>query len=272
MPPKVIAGLVGLQCVLLTALTGCAGMGRMNEPQMTSSTVVAVPGGTSRDRSRNRRQETDSSTRRKNSDILVELGQRYFARGEYEIALEKLQSALSIDPTSASAHTVIAILYETINDTSKAADHYRDSVRYGGDKGDVLNNYGSWLCRQHKYDDADVTFRKALADPFYESPESALANAGTCALAAGKVDTAENYLRQALQVRPDDRQALIGLAEIAYRKEDFMRARAFLQRADSQQAPLGRSGLELAIRIEERLGDTRSAAAYRERLRERDGI
>lgn len=261
----------GLCVIAAAAMTGCAGGGtRMNDPQMTSSTVVAVPGA-SRNRSRDRRQETDAGTHRKNADVLVELGQRYFARGEYEIALEKLQSALTIDPSSANAHTVIAILYETINDTEKAARHYRDSLRYGSDSGDVLNNYGSWLCRQRKYDEADAVFRKALADPFYESPESALANAGTCALAAGKFDSAENYLRQTLEARPDDRQALLGLAEIAFRQEDFMRARAFLQRADSQ-APLGRTALELAIRIEEHLGDARSAAAYRERLRARDGI
>ena len=262
---------VGPVVAMAAALTGCASGGvRMNDPQMTSSTVVAVPGA-NRERSRSRRPATGATAHRKNSDILVELGQRYFARGEYEIALEKLQSALAIDPTSENAHTVIAILYETINDTDKAAQHYRDSVRYGGDQGDVLNNYGSWLCRQHKYDEADETFRKALADPFYVSPESALANAGTCALAAGQFDAAERYLRQAIQIRPDDRQALLGLAEVAYHKEDFMRARAFLQRADAQ-TPLGRNALELAVRIEERLGDTHSAAAYRQRLRERDEI
>lgn len=253
------------------SMSGCASNG-MNGPQMQSSTVVAVPGGNRKsDRGPRNNDRPDAESRTRNAEVLVELGQRYYSRGEYEIALEKLQSALRIDDSSASAHTMIAILYETINDTERAAEHYRKSMQHGGRSGDVLNNYGSWLCRQSKFDEADETFRKALADPFYKSPESALANAGSCALAAGKYDIGENYLSQVLQARPNDDQALIGLAEIAFRKEDFMRARAFVQRADSQ-APLERSGLELAVRIEERLGDERSAAAYRSRLGAGDGI
>jgi type IV pilus assembly protein PilF len=251
-------------------MSGCASKG-MNGAQMHSSTVVAVPGGNRSDRGRRDRQDSVGESRTRNAEILVELGQRYYSRGEYEIALEKLQTALSIDPSSASGHTMIAILYETINDTERAAEHYRKSIQHGGRSGDVLNNYGSWLCRQRKFDEADETFRKALADPFYKTPESALANAGSCALAAGRFDIGENYLRQVLQARPNDDQALIGLAEIAFRKEEFMRARAFVQRADSQ-SPLGRSGLELAIRIEERLGDEQAAAGYRSRLGAADGI
>lgn len=255
------------------ATTGCASTGRMNDPAMTSSTVVAVPGGNRSergDRSRNRRGDSEGDTRRKNADVLVELGQRYYQRGEYEVALEKLRSALEIDPRSANAHTVMAIVLETIGDTRAAGEHYAQSVRYGGRSGDVLNNYGSWLCRQSRFDEADETFRKALADPFYKTPESALANAGTCALAAGKPELGENYLRQVLDARPNDGQALLGLAEIAFAREDYMRARAFVQRAESL-APLGPAALELAARIEDRLGDTRAAQDYRRRLRERGG-
>lgn len=258
--------LLMLACAATALLSACAGGGtRMNDPQMSSSTVVAVPERSRGNRNRNNGERDNQEARRNNADVLVELGQRYYERGEYQIALDKLQSALSIDPNSANAHTVIAILYETINDAGKAGEHYRKSVQYAPRSGDILNNYGSWLCRQRKYEEAEAHFRRALADPFYRSPEAALANAGTCALAAGNFDQAENYFRQVLQARPNDDQALLGMAQVAYRKDDFMRARAFLQRAEAIN-PLGNSALELAVRIEESLGDKRSAAAYRARL------
>ncbi len=250
---------------LTLSVTGCASTPRMNEPQMRSTTVAAVPDRSRGNRNRSSAGQTDRESRRQNSNILVELGQRYYARGEYEIALEKLTSALNIDPTSASAHTVIAILYETIGDTGAAANHYRQSLRYGGKQGDILNNYGSWLCRQRNYDEADSYFRQALADPFYKTPESALANAGTCAIAAGRMQQAEEYLSQVLQRFPDDVQALLGMASVAYSKEEYLRARAFLQRAEAH-GELDRAALELAVRIEERLGDAGAAAAYRARL------
>lgn len=260
--------------VLIAILVAAAGLaGCASQPSMqglpTAGASTGAPDRGDR-RSRGRRDAAiDTETRRNNADILVELGQRYYSRGEYEIALEKLQSALSIDPTSANGHTVIAILYETIDDSDRAAEHYRKSIQYGGNSGGILNNYGSWLCRQRRFDDADEQFRRALADPFYKSPESALANAGTCALAAGRYEVAENYLRQVLVARPEDEQALIGMAEVAWHKDDFLNARAFLQRAESR-TPLSRSALQLAARIEESLGDTNAAAAYRARLASQD--
>jgi len=250
------------------AAAGCASTPRMNEPQMRSNTIAAVPDRSNRNNrtnTRTRGNQVDSETRRNNSNILVELGQRYYARGEYEIALEKLNSALSIDPSSASAHTVIAILYETIGNTTAAADHYRQSLRFGSKQGDILNNYGSWQCRQRNYTEADETFRRALADPFYKTPESALANAGTCAVASGRMDLAEGYLSQVLNRFPNDGQALLGMASVAFHKQEYLRARAFVQRAEASGG-LDRPALELAARIEEQLGDTGSAATYRSRL------
>jgi type IV pilus assembly protein PilF len=269
MPLLERTALVTVLAALSVAAAGCASAPRMNDPQMRSSTVAAVPDRgkrSSNSSSRNRGGgQLDNESRRNNSDILVELGQRYYARGEYEIALEKLQSALNIDPNSASAHTVIAILYETIGDTTSAANHYRQSLRHGGRQGDILNNYGSWQCRQRNYTEADATFRQALADPFYKTPESALANAGTCAIAGGRMDLAEGYLTQVLERFPNDRQALLGMANVAFSKQEYLRARAFVQRAEASGG-LDRPALELAARIEEQLGDSGAAATYRTRL------
>lgn len=254
-----------------------AGCATGNKPFDSSRNAEIIPAGMSatpdrdRGRSDNRRQRSDpredARVRRQNSDILVELGQRYFERREYEIALEKLQSAIAIDPRSANAHTMLAILYETINSADKAGEHYRRSVQFAPENGEVLNNYGSWLCRQKKYAEAEQHFQKALADPFYRSPMSATANAGTCALAAGNIDLANTYFESVLAADSQDLAALLGMADVAYQKQDYMRSRAFLQRAEAL-SPLDRTALQMAVRVEEQLGDSRSAAAYRERLQD----
>ncbi len=268
-----------IRAAFLLALTAgfVAGCATGNKPFDSSRNAEVIPAGVSaiadRDRGRtdNRRSRSDpredARVRRQNADILVELGQRYFERGEYEIALEKLQSAISIEPRSANAHTMLAILYETINSADKAGEHYRRSVQFAPENGEVLNNYGSWLCRQKKYAEAEQQFRKALADPFYRSPLSASANAGTCALAAGNVDLASTYFESVLAGDSENFPALLGMADVAYQKQDYMRSRAFLQRAEAL-SPLDRTALQMAVRVEEQLGDARSAAAYRERLQD----
>ena len=42
------------------------------------------------------------------------LGRQYMDRGQYEVSLEKLKRAVAYDKTYAPAHSMLAILYETI--------------------------------------------------------------------------------------------------------------------------------------------------------------
>ncbi len=259
-----LASLMLASIIVLTG-TGCAG-GSVRGEDPYLSAQHGGPGASSR---RSGRSE-DAQNRRANSDVLVELGQRYYERGEYQLALEKLQSAIDIDSNSANAHSVIAMVYETVDMAERAGQFYRRSAQLAPRDGSIQNNYGNWLCRQQRFAEADQAFRSALADPFYRTPDAALANAGSCALAAGRLEAAEDYLQRALRLHPQDIQALLGMADLTFRRGDFMRARAFLQRADAQGG-LARPGLELAVQVEEKLGDTGSAAAYRARLAQGEG-
>ncbi|MCK9488392.1 MAG: type IV pilus biogenesis/stability protein PilW [Xanthomonadales bacterium] len=267
-----VSSLASLALVFVVMLlVGCA-----SQPYGDSSggpSISASSAGDASPRRRASRQQQgearaqESRQRRQNSDILLELGRRYYERGEYELALERLNSALTVDPRSASAHSMLAILYETINSPERAGEHYRRSVQYAPETGDVLNNYGNWLCRQGRFDEAQAHFRRALADPFYRTPDDAAANAGNCALAAGDVAGAEAYFAGVLQSQPTYMPALLGMADVAFHKQEYMRARAFMQRAEAL-GPLGENALRTAVRIEEQLGDSRSAAAYRAQLQQ----
>jgi type IV pilus assembly protein PilF len=91
-----------LPAVLLTLLAGCAtggGSGMKNE--------------------------TAESKREDAARVNTDLGQQYMRQGNLELALEKLNRALEFDPGYVDAHTVIAVLYETISDAAKAGEHYK---------------------------------------------------------------------------------------------------------------------------------------------------
>ena len=68
------------------------------------------------------------------------------------------------------------------------------------------------------------------------------------------------------QRRPADAVALYQMALLTFTKGDFLRARAFIQRFESTSSADAQA-LDLAARIEERLGDRDAAAKYRERLK-----
>lgn len=211
--------------------------------------------------------ERSDEENRKAADTNAALGRQYMDRGQYEIALEKLKRSVAYDKTYAPAHTLLGVLYETIGETELAEDEYRQAVRYDPDGGEVNNNLGAFLCASGRPGEADPYFNRAVEDPFYQTPEVAMSNAGSCAMSDGNLDKAESYLRQSLEYNDKLASALLPMAEVSLRKGSYLRARAFLQRYEAV-GPMTEESLQLGLRIETALGDDKSAGEYREKLRE----
>jgi type IV pilus assembly protein PilF len=212
--------------------------------------------------------EKSGDQNRKAAETNTALGRQYMERGDYEIALEKLKRAIAYDKTYAPAHTMLAILYETIGDPAAAGAAYRKALQYDPTDGDVNNNYGAYLCGTGKRREALPYFETAVRDPFYDTPEIALSNAGSCALAAGDLDKAETFLRQSLEYDDKLGAALLPMAEVSYKQRSYLRARGFLQRFEAV-SPVTEESLSLGYAIESKLGDEASAKRYRLELLER---
>jgi type IV pilus assembly protein PilF len=197
--------------------------------------------------------------------IHTELGQRYMASGDLQSAMDKLTTALQFDDSYAPAHTVMAVLDERINRPADAEQHYRRAAALEPGKGAPNNNLGAFLCRIGKGAEAMRYFQKALADPFYQTPDVALTNQGVCQLGMQDRAGAEASFRKALDVAPQNGEALFQLANVLYLNNDAFRARAFIQRFDALGQPSAAS-LQLGYAIENRLGNTDAAQTYRRRL------
>jgi type IV pilus assembly protein PilF len=195
----------------------------------------------------------------------IALAEQYIQSEQYDVALDRLERATKLDPNSAAAYTMLGLLYERINRPAQADASYAKSVKLAPDKGDVLNNYGAWLCRSGHMAEADEWFRKAVADPFYKTPTVALGNASACALKAGKPELAEGYDRQVLAIDPANAAALQDMATILFQRGDYLHARAFVERllTGDKIAP---DMLDLAANIEDKLGDADAARGYRKRI------
>ena len=129
-----------------------------------------------------------------------------------------------------------------------------------------MNNYGAWLCTNGSPAEALVWFDRALKDPRYPTPASALANAGGCALKVGQYQRAERDLRSALALDPSNSYALASMAESEYHAGRYFEARAFTERRFAAAFSI-QAVLLLAAEIEERLGDRAAASRYVQRLR-----
>ena len=198
----------------------------------------------------------------------VQLGQKYMEMGKLEIAKENLLKALVYDPKSVDAHTVLATVYDRVGDHQAAEENYRIAAELSPKAGNTNNNYGLYLCKVGKFELSRKYFDIALADGFYTDKAALYTNAGTCQLLGkGSLDVAEADFRHAVDIDPNSSQALYQLASVLYQKNDFFKARAFIQRYDALGQP-SPDALLLARNIEVKLGHADAAHDYAQRLRD----
>ncbi|RJQ47177.1 MAG: type IV pilus biogenesis/stability protein PilW [Gammaproteobacteria bacterium] len=195
------------------------------------------------------------------ADTYVKLGIGYLQQGKRDLALSNLQRALELDDSSSSAHNAIAILYEQLGEIKLARRHYERAVRLNPQDSPAQNNYGAFLCRQNEMQKAEQHFLEALKNPLYETPEFAYENAGLCALQVPDRAKAERYFREALRANPTLPESLYQMALLSYEAQNYLSARAYLQRHAEAAQHTPRS-LWLGIRIERELGDKNALASY----------
>lgn len=196
----------------------------------------------------------------------VQLAQQRLAIGDFAEAEREARQVLKVDPRSAAAYTVLALVQDRAGNPKVAEQHYRRAAALAPTQGGMLNNYGTWLCSHGRAAESLAWFDQALAAPGYQTPEVAAANAGACALQAGQTARAEQSLRQAIALDPESQVALSAMAELEFKAGRTMAARAFSQRRLAA-APADQAALLLASQIEHKLGDTAAAEAYVRRLR-----
>lgn len=193
------------------------------------------------------------------------LGARYFHNGNYELARGPLQRAIAFDPDLAIAHSVLALTYEKLDNERLASEHHLKAVRAAPSNHNVRNAYAVFLCGRKRYDEARVQFEQAARVPENDDAEVTLTNAGVCM--SGKPDyaQAEKFFRQALEESPKYAEALLQMSLLMYRVEEYLQARAFVQRylASYRATP---EVLYLAVQIEKSLGDERARTDYEDQL------
>ncbi|TVS13183.1 MAG: type IV pilus biogenesis/stability protein PilW [Wenzhouxiangella sp.] len=199
------------------------------------------------------------------AEVNTRLGLGYLERGQMQIAMEKLETALRHDPQHTPAHLALALIHERLGNMRSAERHYRQASRLAPNEGATQNAYAVFLCRQGDFDTAQAHFERAFADPFYDTPEVAYTNAGTCARRNGRLDQAEELLREAIELNPDYSDGLFQLSELYLELDDPFRARAFLQRFESV-AEADEVTLMLGYRVETRTGNLEQAERYANRL------
>jgi type IV pilus assembly protein PilF len=195
------------------------------------------------------------------ADLNYQLGARYYRNGEYDLARDRLLLALELDPSNAMAWSALGLSYEALGNLRLAEESYGKAVRAAPRDFQIQDNYAVFLCRRGKHDEARKYFDKAIKAPTNDYAERTMTNAGVCMMRKPDYGMAESYLREALERRPNHAEALLQMSVLFFQTEDYLRARAFLQRylgTNPAAAPV----LFHAIQIEQKLGDDSARREY----------
>ena len=200
------------------------------------------------------------------ADIYIDLSAAYLREGQLNEAYKNALKAVASDDQSSNAHYVLALVQQRLGQMDAADAAYRKAIQVDPRNPVALNAYGTFLCEQKRFGDADAYFRRALANPLYSTPWLALHNAGHCLEQAGRLEAAETDFRDALQRNAGYAPSLKSMARLSFADGNYLSARAYLQRY-TEVAPQTAETLWLGIRTERQLGDARLANRYAQQLR-----
>ncbi|MDW1995807.1 type IV pilus biogenesis/stability protein PilW [Vibrio sp. 299] len=184
----------------------------------------------------------------------IALGLGYLDGGNMIRAHDNLQQALNHAPQYYRAQLSMAHYYETVGEDIKAEQMYKRSLRQHTKNGNVLNNYGTFLCKRGAFEKADQMFNRAIEQPYYYLIPASYENAAFCALKSQDKDKARYYFTRAIDHDPHRPKSILQLAKIEIDSGDYTEARIRLMRFN-QMYGVKKPSLQLMIQLERAAGN-----------------
>jgi type IV pilus assembly protein PilF len=202
----------------------------------------------------------------KAGELNKQLGTEYLRKGNLALAKEKLERAEKYNPRDAEVHSVLAVLYERLGIPKEVDEHYKTAIRLAPKDPQISNNYAVYLCRNGRNDEGVKRFLEAAQNPLYRTPEVAYTNAGVCFRRAKKLDEAAATFTRALQIRPNNAEAVYQYSDLELERGDLGKSREIIDKyLGSYDATADL--LFTAVRVTTAQGDRVAQDRYTRRLR-----
>lgn len=194
----------------------------------------------------------------KTAKINAQLGITYLEHNEVLRAKHKLLIALKQAPDIPEPWYSMGYFMEATGNKEQARKYYMKAIEIAPERGDVQNNFGTYLCRIGHYDEALTHFDLAVGDPNYLGPADAYENAGLCALKIPRYRQAIDYFDHAVMQDPVRPVSLIKMAEAYYSLGHYKIAKKKLDQFLIISPPTSQS-LLLSIQLNKKLAKSNHA-------------
>lgn len=209
--------------------------------------------------------DTPQASDKQRSEARIALGMGYLEQGNMIKARENLEKALDHDPNFYRAQLSMAHYFEQVGENDSAEKLYKTALRQHPRNGNVLNNYGTFLCKQEEYALADKYFNKAIDQPYYYLISASYENAAFCALKAGNNEQAMQYFNRSLAHQPNRPSSMLNLAKLEIDSGAYTEARLRLMQFHKRYG-LRKPSLRLMVDLEQKAGNKALENKYRSEL------
>ncbi|GGK44034.1 type IV pilus biogenesis/stability protein PilW [Aliivibrio fischeri] len=195
------------------------------------------------------------------AEARITLGLSYLNAGDMMKARENLELAVQYAPDYYRSQTSLAYYYQQVEEDDLAEKAYKRALRYSSKNGNVLNNYGVFLCKKGRYEEAQEKFTQAIDQPYYYLVSASYENAAMCALSSGDKVTAKTYFERSLAHDPNRIRSTLQLAKLNIDEGNYSEPRISLFKFNKKYGYKPVS-LSLLIELEKKAGNAHLVKKY----------
>ena len=192
----------------------------------------------------------------------VQLARSYIGEQNWEDAKRNLKLAADIDPDAPEVNEAFALVYQSTGEYELAEHHFLRALEQQPKFSRARNNFAVFLYQQQRYQDAEEQLEIVVADTLYESRPRAFLNLGLCRLRLENDAGARTAFKRALTMDRTNTLALMELAHIDYRAEDWASAQRYYDYYKSIVKRQSARGLWLGVQLAYELNDQNAQASY----------
>ena len=199
------------------------------------------------------------------AEARITLGLSYLNAGNMIKARENLELAVQYAPDYYRSQTSLAYYYQQVEENELAEKAYKRALRSSSKNGNVLNNYGVFLCKNGEYEKAQQKFSQAIELPGYYLVSTSYENAAMCALSSGDKVTAKTYFERSLAHDPNRVRSTLQLAKLNIDEGNYSEPRIALFKFTKKYGYKPVS-LSLLIELEKKAGNAHLVKKYADLL------
>ena len=189
----------------------------------------------------------------KEADFHYKMGVAHMNEGNVQTAFVELQKAFQIDQNNKELLNALGLIYLQLGEIGQAKKFFLNAVSIDSGFSDAHHNLGVTYINARQWDSAIDSFKKALANPLYQTPEKSYYWLGIAYDRAGQFDPAIGAFKDSLKRSPRFTIAYYGLA-LAYNKAGrYGDAAAVMSRAIEADPSYGGSREKFTADIKQKI-------------------